>query len=63
MFCDRCGSTLPWRNERRGIAVVPMGSLDSPPGMTPRANIYVESMADWFVITDDLPQAPGEPGA
>ena len=63
VFCGTCGSTVPWRNETRGVAVVPMGSLDSPPGIAPRAHIYVEFMAPWFVITDDLPQCPGEPGS
>ena len=63
VFCGTCGSTMPWRNESRGFAVVPMGSLDSAPGIVPRAHIFVESMAPWFVITDDLPQSPGAPGS
>ncbi len=61
-FCRRCGSTLPWVNESRAVVVVPMGSLDADPGITPRANIFVESKASWFTITDDLPQYPGAPG-
>ncbi len=62
VFCRRCGSSLPWRNESRGIVVVPMGSLDEDPGITPRANIFVASKAPWFTITDDLPQRPEGPG-
>ncbi len=63
VFCATCGSTMPWRNEARGTVVVPMGSLDAPSGITPRAHIYVASMAPWFAITDDLPQCPAEPGS
>jgi hypothetical protein len=63
VFCRHCGSTMPWRDERRGMVVVPMGSLDDDPGITPRANIFVESKAPWFTITDDLPQTQGAPGS
>src|SRR5262249_60585218 len=55
-FCANCGSSLPWRDETRGFIVGPMGGLDDPPGVTPRANIFVGSMAPWFTITDNLPQ-------
>lgn len=56
VFCSRCGSTLPFRNEARGLAGVPMGTLDDDPGLGPRAHIFVDSKAPWFAITDDLPQ-------
>lgn len=55
-FCRVCGSSLPFRNVARGVAVVPMGSLDDDPSYTPRAHIYVGSKAPWFTITDTLPQ-------
>jgi hypothetical protein len=55
-FCRVCGSPLPYRNEPRDVAVVPMGSLDDDPGLTPRAHIYVGSKAPWFTISDALPQ-------
>jgi hypothetical protein len=63
VFCRQCGSSLPWLNQARGIAVVPMGSLDDDPGIVPHAHIFVDSRASWFTITDDLPQHPGLPGA
>ena len=62
-FCDICGSTLPYRQETRGRAVVPMGSLDDDPGYGPRAHIFVKSKASWVAITDDLPQHPTGPGS
>lgn len=57
-FCECCGSTLPFRNPARGLAVVPMGSLDADPGFAPRAHIFTGSKAPWHAITDDLPQHP-----
>jgi hypothetical protein len=60
-FCGLCGSTLPWRDVVRGLANVPMGSLDDDPGVRARANIFVASKAPWFTITDDLPQHPERP--
>jgi len=56
VFCQKCGSSLPFLNVARGVAVIPMGSLDDAPGMSPKAHIFVDSKADWFTITDTLPQ-------
>jgi hypothetical protein len=58
VFCERCGSPLPFRNEARGLAGVPMGSLDGDPGGAPQAHIFVASKAPWFEIADRLPQHP-----
>jgi hypothetical protein len=63
VFCRQCGSNMPWLNESNGLMVVPMGSLDDNPGMTPLANIFVDSKASWFTITDELPRNPGPPGS
>ena len=57
-FCGICGATLPSDNQAYGLAVVPMGSLDDDPGLSPRAHIWVDSRAPWDTITDDLPQHP-----
>jgi len=56
VFCSRCGSTLPFLNEARGLVGVPMGSLDDDPRYAPRAHIFVDSKAPWFTIVDPLPQ-------
>lgn len=55
-FCGDCGSTMPFRNVDRGLAVIPMGSLDDDPDHRPDAHIFVGSKAPWFEITDALPQ-------
>jgi hypothetical protein len=56
VFCGRCGSTLPFFNEARGLVGIPMGTLDDDPGFGPRAHIFVDSKAPWFAITDELPR-------
>ena len=56
VFCKVCGSSLPFLNVARGLAVIPMGSLDDDPGHPPDAHIFVGSKASWFEITDSLPQ-------
>jgi hypothetical protein len=56
VFCGTCGSPMPRLDQERGIAVVPMGSLDDDPGARPTRHIYVASKAPWFEITDGLPQ-------
>jgi hypothetical protein len=63
VFCGRCGSTLPFLNEARGLVGVPMGSLDADPRYEPRAHIFVGSKAPWFTIADGLPQHSGALGA
>ena len=62
VFCKVCGSSLPFLNVARGLAVVPMGSLDDDPGYSPKAHIYVDSMAPWHTITDELPQHASQIG-
>lgn len=60
-FCTRCGGEAPFMS-RRGFAVIPAGTLDSDPSISPQMHIYVESKAPWFDITDELPQfAEGPP--
>jgi hypothetical protein len=56
VFCKTCGSLAPRRDASRGIAVVPMGSLDDDPQVPSRGHIFVGSKAPWYEIADDLPQ-------
>lgn len=60
-FCSVCGSTMPRVDEARGLAIIPMGSLDDDPGVRPERHIFVESKAAWEEIHDDLPKLPGAP--
>lgn len=54
-FCRVCGSSLgvPAHGKLGDIA---LGTLDSDPGVRPTEHIFVGSKADWFQITDSLPQ-------
>lgn len=56
VFCRRCGSSMPRHDRARGLAIVPMGSLDDDPGIRPERHIFVGSKAPWYTITDALPQ-------
>lgn len=66
VFCTVCGSSLfttsPTQPERP-LMVVHMGTLDADPGVRPMLHEFVESMAPWDAITDDLPQMQEEPSA
>jgi hypothetical protein len=54
--CKVCGSLL-YSVVRDGTFVhVAMGSLVDEPTIRPTKHIFVGSKAQWFTITDDLPQ-------
>ena len=58
VFCTECGSRMPRLDEARGIAIVPMGSLDDDPDARSERHIFVGSRAPWDVITDDRGRRP-----
>ena len=55
-FCRTCGSGAPRRHPERGIAIIPMGSLDDDPGRGVERHIFVGSKAPWYEFEDALPQ-------
>jgi hypothetical protein len=61
VFCSTCGGKLPRLDRERGIAVVPMGSLDDEPGIAVECHIFVGSKAPWFEIGDAIPQHVAAP--
>lgn len=60
-FCRTCGSPGPRVIEQFNRVMLPVGAMDADPGMRPGAHIFVESMAPWFEIGDDIPQFAGMP--
>ena len=56
VFCPTCGSSMPRVDSGRGVAIVPMGTLDDDPGIRPQYHIFVGSKAPWYTIGDNLPQ-------
>jgi hypothetical protein len=56
-FCAECGASLFWdpRGSGTNIAVA-AGSLDEPTGLKTLGHIWVSQKADYWEITDGLPQ-------
>jgi hypothetical protein len=47
-FCSNCGSPVPRRARSGEFLIIPAGSLNSDPGITPQRNIFWESRATWY---------------
>lgn len=59
-FCSRCASPIFSRREAApNVLRVRAGVLDAPVASRPDAHAYVADKADWWTITDDLPQHSG----
>ncbi|MGH1486135.1 MAG: GFA family protein [Cellvibrionaceae bacterium] len=57
-FCEHCGSSLIFMaaNHDNTIVEFALGTLDSPIEEKPDAHIFTDNMANWYQITDNLPQ-------
>jgi hypothetical protein len=55
VFCKNCGSPLPRFAPDLSIAVIPAGSLDSQPDITPTGRIFFGSKAGWACDNQELP--------
>lgn len=54
VFCEHCGSPLPRLTRSGREAVIPAGSLDREPGLSPQARIFWDARASWS-CEDDIP--------
>jgi hypothetical protein len=54
-FCKVCGSSLPWLAQQGTVVVVPAGTLDDAPAVTPSRNIFWGSRASWYADPSALP--------
>ena len=54
-FCSVCGSRVPRYAKEIDTIVIPAGSLDSDPPISPQARIFWDSRASWSCSGDDLP--------
>jgi len=59
-FCPTCGSPVPLPYENNPFIDVPAGLLDNDPGVLPARHIFVEHLAPWDRLTDDLPKLTRE---
>jgi len=48
VFCSKCGSALPYINEKGTALVIPAGSLDQELEITPQTNIFWKDKAEWL---------------
>jgi hypothetical protein len=55
-FCSVCGSCVPDPEADSEWFEIAAGLLDDDPQFRPDKHIFVELKADWFEITDALPQ-------
>lgn len=56
-FCRICGSPLhSTYTDMPNILGIPIGALDGLTDAKPEAHIFVGSKAEWFEVTDTLPQ-------
>ena len=62
-FCKHCGSTLFYESPRwEGERTVALANVDGAADHLPDHHMYVDHKAEWFPITDSLPQRGGESG-
>jgi hypothetical protein len=59
-FCGICGSCVPDPDVAADWFEIPAGLLDDDPQLRPDKHIFVELKADWYQITDQLPQLDKE---
>ncbi|WP_028007155.1 GFA family protein [Solimonas flava] len=54
-FCRHCGAPLPRLRRNSTLVVIPAGSLDTPPPLTPTDHIFWASRAPWACGSGGLP--------
>ena len=54
-FCSHCGGPMPRTVPELNAVLIPAGSLDSEPPMSPQARIFQGSRALWSCSDDALP--------
>ena len=61
-FCRQCGSTLAGTVNGKPTAIT-LGTVEGDPGIKPEMHIFVGSKAQWYEISDNLPQFAKRPCA
>jgi hypothetical protein len=61
-FCARCGGNLFWRrrSDPGGWLSIMAGTMDPPTGVRLMQHIFVADKSDYYDITDEAPQEPGD---
>jgi hypothetical protein len=63
VFCSVCGCPMPRVTPDMSFAVVPAGSLDHEPEMTPVGRIFSDSKVKWSCDNSELPIWPEYSGS
>lgn len=60
-FCSKCGASMFFASDHypEGLGIT-AGCLDKPTGLKSKSHIFVASKADYYDITDGLPQLDEE---
>jgi hypothetical protein len=61
VFCSRCGSPMPRVAPDLSVAVIPAGSLDHEPPISPTDHIMWDSRAAWSCGAGTIPHWPEYP--
>jgi len=62
-FCLDCGAPMPYLNRSATLLVIPAGSLDADPGISPQDNIHWRSRASWYDAGLAAPRYDDDPPA
>jgi len=54
-FCQRCGSSLPWKAQSGGAVIIPAAPLDEDPQIRPSQNIFWKDRVAWREAVESLP--------
>jgi hypothetical protein len=60
-FCGICGGRVPRRPENMDAVMIPAGSLDDEPPISPQARIFTGSSASWSCSGDGIATYPEYP--
>ena len=61
-FCTACGGPLPKDIPDMDLVMIPAGTLDNEPNITPQARIFQDSKTDWSCCGDEIPCFENYPG-
>ena len=57
-FCQNCGSSLFFREDKTRVVDIAPGSFEQMPDLKVAHHIFVASQGDYYRIDDDLPKYP-----
>ena len=60
-FCSQCGGPLPRAIPDFNMVMIPAGTLDDEPNISPQAHIFQDSKAAWSCTSDHIAAFPNYP--